>query len=79
MLLHEQPMEQLWREQLHHMAVAGKGFGIDGPEPDMGLQELLVDAAAEEGGDVDLKFLGIHIVDQIHEDLFSAAVMEVMD
>ena len=66
-------------EQLHQMAVAGEGLGIDGPVMDMGSQKLLVDTAAEKGGDMDIKFFGIHIIDQVHEDLFSTAVPQVVD
>lgn len=61
------------------MAVAPDHVLIDGPQANMGLQKLLVDAAAEEGGDSDIKFFGIHVVDQVHQHLLSAALAQVMD
>ena len=61
------------------MAVSGEGLGVDGPEADMWSQKLLVDAATEEGGNVNLKLFGIHVVDQVHKNFFRTAVMKVMD
>ena len=79
MLPDDEPVELPGRQQLHHMAVAPEFPGEPGLPPDMGLQELGIDTAAEEVGDGDIKFLGVHVVDQIHQHLLGAALAQVMD
>ena len=56
------------------MAVSRKCLGMGCPELDMRLQKLFVDAAAKKGGDMDFEFLRIHIIDQIHQYLFSTTL-----
>jgi len=61
------------------MAVSGKRLFEYSSEVDVRLQKLLIHTTAEEGSDRDIKFCGIHIVDQIYQHLFGTAVTEVMD
>ena len=61
------------------MAVAGKRAGQERPVADMGLEKLLVDTAAEKGGDMDLEFFGVHVVDQVHQHLLGTALAQIVD
>ena len=74
-----QPVELFRGEQFLHMAVAGEGLGLDRTVMDVGSQKLLIDTATKEGHDGYIKLFGVHIVDQVHQNFFSAAVTQVVD
>ena len=61
-------------EQLHDMAVAGNHPCMPVEQPHFRREKLLIDAAAEQGQNGDVKPAFIHVIDQIDQDLFRAAV-----
>ena len=49
------------------------------PEMNMGLQKLLVNAAAEKGRHGNIKFCRIHVIDQVHQHLLGTSLSKIMD
>ena len=45
----------------------------------MGLQKLLVNAAAEKGRHGNIKFCRIHVIDQVHQHLLGTSLPKIMD
>jgi hypothetical protein len=61
------------------MAVSGERLGENRPEVHMGSQKLLVDATTEKSSDRNIKLFGIHVVDQIDENLLCTSLAQIVN
>jgi hypothetical protein len=48
-------------------------------EVNVGSQKLLIYTTTEKRGNGNVKFGGIHVVDQVDQNLFSTALPQIMD